>query len=237
MGRERLRVRRRRPMRRPGGGSPRPSRRCREPAWRTWAVSAYFRAPPPLPMSLHLTGDVTRRLGAVTDALLSPLQWPTVDAWWRHVEPRLLELFPGATGMLSIAGPGGMGHYSDSVDAAHRRTMTEMTRLDPDTGLLFHDDEPTERWIRWRRARRLPVWGQPMNEVHLNDLGTDISQCAWYHDGLVPARLRDFVGMTVDGPRGETYVCIGYQRKGGSRLGFEAEHTLFELLFPAVRAA
>ena len=188
-------------------------------------------------MTLHLTGDAARRLGAVTDALLSPLQWPTVDAWWRHVEPRLLELFPGATGMLSIAGPEGMGHYSESVDASQRRTMSEMTRVDEATGTLVHDDEPTERWIRYRRARRLPVWGQPMNEVHLRDLGTDISQCAWYHEGLVPARLRDFVGMTVDGPRGETYLCIGYGGKGRSRLGFDAELTLFELLFPAMRAA
>ena len=186
-------------------------------------------------MSLVLTSELGQRLGAVTEALLSPLRWSTREGWWRETEARMRALFPDAQVLLSIPEGQAMRHYSDSIDAGTRRRLQAMTEYD-DGGHLMTGDEATNRWLRWRRATRTAVWGEWVNRRTLNALGTDLRECIWYHDGLVPARLADFVGMTSDLDGEEYFLCIGYPRLGGSRLGHEAEVALFQALVPALRA-
>jgi DNA-binding CsgD family transcriptional regulator len=80
------------------------------------------------------------------------------------------------------------------------------------------------------------VWGEPANARHLEELGTSIGRCAWYVDGLLPAKLRDFSGMTSDLGDDALFFCCGYGRRGASKLGLDAELALLEALLPAFRA-
>jgi DNA-binding CsgD family transcriptional regulator/PAS domain-containing protein len=188
-------------------------------------------------VSLVLTADVARRMGAVAEGFMSPLRWPTVDAWMSDTERRVRALFPGSNVLISpVNRDVGMRHYSDSVDAGTRRMLNSFHERDPKTGRLLSRDHPLQLWYDYRQANRISVWGEPVNAQHLVDLGTSIGQCAWYVDGLLPARLRDFAGMTSDLGDDALFFCIGYDRKGASRLGFDAEFALLEALLPAFRA-
>ena len=86
---------------------------------------------------------------------MSPLRWPTIDAWWSDAERRVAELFPGANVMMSTVGPGGLTHYSESVDAGTRRYLSTFHMRDERTGRLLSRDHPLELWYEYRARHRI----------------------------------------------------------------------------------
>ena len=73
-------------------------------------------------MSLHLSAADVARLGAVTEALLSPHAGDET-AWWRRVSESAHALFEGANVLVNWAQAGRFDHRSDTIDAAWLRRL------------------------------------------------------------------------------------------------------------------
>jgi DNA-binding CsgD family transcriptional regulator len=187
-------------------------------------------------MSVHLTADDTRRIGAVAQALLTPPPDGSPGAWVHAIEPHMHALLPGANVLLSLPEGGQFRHYSGTVDGSMRGLMTHLMEVDPHTGRFRSGDVALDRWRRHRRAHRISVWNERRNARDLEALGTSNGECVWYNEGLVPGGLCDYTGITSDHPSGELFLCVGYRRHGQSRRGPETELAILELLLPALRA-
>ncbi len=188
-------------------------------------------------VGLHLTSDDTRRLAALTGALLTPAAGVAhVDAWWRGAEEHLRALLPGAAVMLSLPHGTQMLHLSDSIDAGLRREMATMIRVDPATGLSHTPDPGLDAWYRARRAAGLAVWNEVVNAGLLKDLGTEMGRLMWYNEALVPARMRAFSGLTTQRPTGEAFLCVGYDGRGRARRDAAEELEILRLVFPTLTA-
>ena len=148
-------------------------------------------------MSLHLSGDVARRLGHAAEAMLSPLRWPTLDAWWREVERRMQALGPGSRAMFTVFDGGRPRHLANAIDESWQRLLNDFNEVDAQGNLAIRC-HATERWLQYRRATRQAVWGEATNILDLQSLGFGLSDCLWYHDGLVPAGLKGYVCMTTE---------------------------------------
>src|SRR5687768_17534044 len=108
-------------------------------------------------MSLSLSGDVARRLGHTAEAMLSPLRWPTLDAWWREVESRMQGLVPGSNAMFTVVEGDRLRHLSQGVDDARKRQLLDFVTLDAHGQMGMHC-RATDAWLRHRRASRQAVW-------------------------------------------------------------------------------
>ena len=186
-------------------------------------------------MSLHLSGDVARRLGHTAEAMLSPLRWPTLDAWWREVETRMQGLVPGSHAMFTVFDGERPRHLSEGVDDATQRQLASFTSVDAEGQLALHCTA-TDAWLRYRRATRQAVWGEATNIRDLAALGFGLSDCLWYHDGLVPAGLKGYVCMTTEVEAREAVLCWSIER--GDRWSMQQTEgmSLLQVLHPAMQA-
>ncbi|MGZ8413463.1 MAG: helix-turn-helix transcriptional regulator [Gemmatirosa sp.] len=189
-------------------------------------------------MPLRLTSRDAARLAEITATLLAPAAGvERLDAWWRTAEAPIRDLFPGATVMYSVPHGERMLHLSESIDAGMRRRMGEMVGIDPSTGRTRTQDVGLAAWHRARHAARMHLWNDAINAELLAGLGTAIDRLSWYNDGLVPAGLRTFSGLTSELPTGETVLCIGYDARGRARRDAAEELALMRLLIPTVHAS
>ncbi|MGZ8492181.1 MAG: hypothetical protein ACXWZS_08260, partial [Gemmatirosa sp.] len=186
-------------------------------------------------MSLSLSGDVARRLGHTAEAMLSPLRWPTLDAWWREVETRMQGLVPGSNAMFTVFDGERPRHLSNGVDDSTRRQLAAFTSVDAD-GQLNLACKATASWLRHRRATRQAVWGEATNIRDLAALGFGLSDALWYHEGLVPAGLKGYVCMTTEIEAREAVLCWSIER--GDRWSMQQAEgmTLLQILHPAMQA-
>jgi DNA-binding CsgD family transcriptional regulator len=186
-------------------------------------------------MSLHLSGDVARRLGHTAEAMLSPLRWPTLDAWWREVESRMQGLVPGSNAMFTILDGDRLRHLSQGVDDTRKRQLLDFVTLDAHGQMGMHC-RATDAWLRHRRATRQTVWGEATNVRDLATLGFGLADAMWYHDGLVPAGLKGYVCMTTEAESREAVLCWGIER--GDRWSMQQSEgmALLQVLHPAMQA-
>ena len=162
-------------------------------------------------MTLRLTTDDQRRLAAPTESLLSPLADGDVAAWWRGAEARLCALFPGANVLLAVPEDDHLRFLCDSAPAAPLRLMQELSAVDPRTGLMRSPDPVPTWWYRYRRVHGIGVWDEPLHVRLLTERGLPIERSPFRHEGLRPAGLHHYSGITSEHyPAGELIVTVGY---------------------------
>ena len=195
-------------------------------------------------MTLRLTADDQRRLAAATESLLAPQapQAPQaadggVDAWWHEVEARLGALVPGANALLAVPENGRLRFLCGTAPAAPLRLMQELTEVDLRTGLMQSPDPVPAWWYRHRRRHGIGVWDEPLHVRLLTERGMPIERSPFRHEGLRPAGLHQYAGITSEHyPAGELIVTVGYPAHRRPRFG-EDEAALLALLLPALRVA
>jgi DNA-binding CsgD family transcriptional regulator len=189
-------------------------------------------------VGLLLTADDTRRLAGLTAALLTPPAGPErVDAWWRGVEAQARELFPGAAIMYSLPHGERMFHLAETVDTALRREFAVIVGNDPATGRTRSLDPGLQAWHDARRASRVLLWNDVINERMLRGIGMPMNRLPWYVDGLIPAGMRVFSGLSTELPSGESVLCLGYDGRGRARRDAAEELELLRLLLPMFQAS
>jgi predicted ATPase len=125
-------------------------------------------------------------------------------------------------------------HYaSDSVATEAIARLTELTAADPRTGRMQARDPLIEQWFHRRRALRLEVWNEQLND---RLLGHQLHRSVVYNEGLLAGGLYDFSGLATERDSGELILMAGYDRRGRSRRDPGDESALLGLLLPAFRA-
>lgn len=190
-------------------------------------------------MSVHLTDDDARRLGAAAEALLAPVTAGDGEAWWNACEGPIRMLFPHANVVFTL--PAAAARPVDAperADAAAPREREEHSATYLRTGLFVVDDPALEGWLAHRRVQRIGLWGDERNDQCLRRDRPDW-RCTsvWYDDGLLDARLYDLVGMSPDLAIGEMLVTLGYVRPGLGACEHASDMAMLGLLLPALRAA
>jgi DNA-binding CsgD family transcriptional regulator/PAS domain-containing protein len=184
-------------------------------------------------MSLHLSSHDLTRLGAATEALLAPAHgdpW----AWWRGVETRVRELFPGSNVMLSMPEGDRLRNDSESIDDSARRRISELTAVDLSAGHFLIRDPAVEAWVAYRRQHRVEVWNTARNLRIIAEMGYDGDRSVFINEGLYAASMHGLCGLSYESPLGEAFLQVGYPRGRASR--FADDSQLLALLLPAYRA-
>lgn len=165
---------------------------------------------------LVLSADDQRRLAAATETLLSPLVYPTTDAWRRAVCDRVRDLLGAAKAGVILPTPDGPDVFTEDFDPAIARYADE---LEP-VAASFH---MFDRLRRLGVADRRTLWGDDLDAYYQTPYWNEFLRPLGAYDSLtvsVPvgpaATLADHVqiGVNHDCPHHEPFgdrgVAIGH---------------------------
>ncbi|HEX7050433.1 MAG TPA: helix-turn-helix transcriptional regulator [Longimicrobiales bacterium] len=150
--------------------------------------------------------------------LLSPLLHEDVARWQSRVNRELCGLLGADAASFMLPGRGGPMLCGEAVDPSALRAY-ERHYWALDVGLRVR-----------RRELGVQVWSRRLLWSR-----EELRRSAYYNEFVVPHRLYDAVGLTVEDESGLAGVSFYHERRSGRRFGRRA-HELLRVLVPAFRA-
>lgn len=183
-------------------------------------------------MPLSLTTSDIKRLNALQETLLAPLEHARVEDWCLAVLRSAEALYHGDRSIFLVPLDGALHNLSESVDPRYLAAFARgIVRREAGA---FHFAEPlTERAHTARRTKKIDVWNIPM----LTRLGgVSMKASPVYHEVVKPAGITHGPVISTSLPGGEAYLGTTHSRAGVHRFEEDAELALASLVLPAFRA-
>lgn len=158
------------------------------------------------------------RLAKTLRALVSPLAIGSADGWPMDGAEELGRLLRADTVLVMRPGEGGAVLTGHGIEAEVLRAYAERYGA-LDRGMLVR-----------RKELRAEVWSRGL----LWDRA-ELRRSEYYNEFVVPSRLYDAVGVTVDLDTGPAGLSFYHSRPSGARFGDRA-HGLLRIVLPAFRA-
>lgn len=186
-------------------------------------------------MSVALSSAEQRHLALLSETLLSPLAGPDPAAWRERVDTGLRAAFGCDHVMFVTPEEGRVVFRSPTIDREVLDVFAELTTPDPGTGLFASRDPVVETWFRARRADRLEVFTETVNDHLLRQFGHDmrrseIANTVW-RGGML-----DFFGLMTECDGQEMMLITGFERRGRARLDDESIRRALQMVLPSFRA-
>lgn len=183
-------------------------------------------------MSLILNGADLRALSETTQILVSPLTYPSAEAWRVAIHSATRSLFR-ADHTMTIMGDAGELVLSEDVDASVLRSLR--TWFDPVTpeGHLVMSDPVVNEWNARRRSLGLRVFTRDVINRVIEDR---VLKSPYVNEALIPNRIQYWEGGYGQGVGGsESIFWISYDRPEARKFG-NATADVLSLLVPAYQA-
>jgi len=183
-------------------------------------------------MSLTLTSQEVQALSDLQQALLAPLDHPTVDQWCLAVLKRAEALFQADRAAMMVPHDGRVHYLSESIDPQFMRGFEEGIADFQPGAIRFSETGIDQAWDT-RRSRGVEVWSIPMLQ---RVMGIPLERIPMYHEVVKPAGLTHGVVVTTAVPDGEAF--LGAARSQPARARFDEAEGLqvLQIVLPAFKA-
>lgn len=183
-------------------------------------------------MALALSSQDVVRFAALQEALLSPLEHESVDAWCAAVLGRLETLVQGNRSAFFLPLADRLHYVSESIEQRYLDGFQEqITEFAP--GSLRYSDQHLDQAQKFRRQRKLEVWSIDM----LNRMvGNPLKELPVYHEVVKPAGIAYSRVLTIGLPTGEALLGVAHPGPEHDPFGEEAGLELMAMLLPAFKA-
>lgn len=184
-------------------------------------------------MSLTLTSDDIRRLGALQETLLAPLEYQDLDQWCLAVLRCAERLYQTDRSIFFLPVDGAIHNISENVAQLYRVAFERGIVASP-PGAFRYADPLTDRIHAGRRRQGLEVW----DLVSLgHSLGISIEKSPVYYEVVGPAEITYGPVMSVGLPVGEAYLGTCHADPQQARFRASDELILAGLVLPSFKAA
>lgn len=185
-------------------------------------------------MALTLSSRDVARFAALQEALLSPLEYPSVEDWCVEVLRRAEALFcADRSAMMLVPLDGSHFRYvSESIEPQYQAAFQQsIAGLEP--GAIRFSDTFVDRAWAFRRAKGLEVWSIPM----LSRLaGIPMDGVPMVEEVVRPAGLMYGQTVTVPLPAGEAFLGVSTFRPAKARFEEKEGLKVMAMLAPAFKA-
>jgi DNA-binding CsgD family transcriptional regulator len=183
-------------------------------------------------MALTLTSRDVAAFAALQEALLTPLDHPSVDQWCLAVLKRAETLFQADRSAMMVPLDSQVHYLSESIDPHFMRAFEDGIADFQPGAIRFSEAAVDKAWDA-RRSKSLEVWSIPM--LH-RMMGVPLERTPMYHEVVKPAGLTHGAVATTAVPAGEAFLGASRSQPTRARFGEAEWLQLMRMVLPAFKA-